>query len=301
MTRVGRGGFTLRDARRPTVKPSPVDLRGATSTVGAVVALKPTEFAKSRLGTVPDPLRRRIAWTMAVDTLAALNAAVDHVVVVSNQPSLEARLRRYGLSVSVVAEPGRVGMNGALGHGDAVLRADGCTSVLACVGDVPALRPSSVSLVLEASRTYPRSFLADASGVGTTMLVAHGVPLDPHFQGRSAAAHQASGAEPLNLAVTLSDARRDVDTEVDLADAIRLGLGPVTAPLVDPTTGALGRYQVVTVSDQRGPEGHRLAITSDGYRITFPDASLQDAWRSVHTGQRLHAVATRDRVLAAWL
>ena len=90
------------------MKPSSVDIRGVTQTVGAVVALKPTEFAKSRLGTVPDPLRRRIAWTMAVDTLTALVAAVDRVLVVSDQPSLEARLRRLGLSVAVTPEPGRV-------------------------------------------------------------------------------------------------------------------------------------------------------------------------------------------------
>lgn len=265
------------------------------------MALKPTEFAKSRLGTVSDPLRRRIAWAMAVDTLAALEAAVDRVLVVSHQPSLQAWLRRYGLSASVVAEPGRVGMNGALGHGAAVLRADGCPSVLACVGDVPALRSSSVCLALDASRAYPRSFLADASGVGTTMLIAHEVPLDPHFQGRSAAAHRASGAEALTLSVTLSDARRDVDTEVDLADAFRLGLGPVTTPLIDPATGVLGHYEVVTATDQQGPDGQRQAIRSNGCRIAFPEEALQDAWRGVRTGQRLHAVANRNRVLAAWL
>ena len=76
---------------------------------------------------------------MAVDTLTALVAAVDRVLVVSDQPSLEARLRRLGLSVAVTPEPGRVGMNGALSHGDSMLRASGCASVLACVGDVPAL------------------------------------------------------------------------------------------------------------------------------------------------------------------
>ena len=42
--------------------------------VAAVVALKAGEFAKSRLSTLPDPLRRRLAWTMAVDTLSALHA-----------------------------------------------------------------------------------------------------------------------------------------------------------------------------------------------------------------------------------
>jgi len=62
----------------------------------AVVALKPMEHAKSRLA-VPDALRRRLAWTMALDTLAALCDALPQVLVVSDQPALEAQLRRAGL------------------------------------------------------------------------------------------------------------------------------------------------------------------------------------------------------------
>lgn len=45
------------------------------STAAAVVALKQSPYAKSRLD-VPAPLRRRLAWTMALDTLSALASAV---------------------------------------------------------------------------------------------------------------------------------------------------------------------------------------------------------------------------------
>ena len=64
----------------------------AGSAAAGVLALKPIEHAKSRLA-VPDPLRRRLALTMALDTLSALCRALPHVLVVSDQPALEARLR----------------------------------------------------------------------------------------------------------------------------------------------------------------------------------------------------------------
>jgi len=271
--------------------------------VGAVVALKRVDTAKSRLGSLADPLRRRLAETMAADTLAALSAAVDQLLVVSDQPWLESRLRRLGVSAAVAAEPGRVGMNGALSHGDQLLRDGGCESVLACVGDLPALRPATVRLVLGTVATEGRSFVADASGVGTTMLLARGTALDPRFTGHSAAAHRASGATALTddrLGARVPDARRDVDTEADLSDAARLGVGRLTSALIDPSTGALGRYETVTVSVLRDPAGDQLAFTSTGARILLPAAALQDGLREAHPGQRLHAVTNGARVLAAW-
>jgi 2-phospho-L-lactate guanylyltransferase len=289
----------------PSVKASSVmDTAGATARTGAVVALKPVELAKSRLGSLPDPLRRRLAWTMAVDTLAALSAAVDQVVVVSEQPALEFRLRHLAPRVTVLAEPGPVGMNGALSYGATALRESGCAVVLACVGDLPALRPDSVARVLAAAGGHPRSFLADASGVGTTMLVARRTELDPRFQGSSAAAHRSSGAVDLSdeaLGGPLPDARRDVDTETELLEAVPLGLGRSTTSLVDPDTGAPGRYDSVTVTDQRTPDGAQLVITSSGHRRSLPAAALQDGLRQVHSGQRLHAVTSATAVLAAWL
>lgn len=267
--------------------------------VAAVVALKATEQAKSRLALV-DPLRRRLAWTMAVDTLSALAGAVEHVLVVSDQPSLASRLGRLGLAIEVVAEADRTGMNAALTHGARRLHAAGFATVLACVGDLPALRPESVATVLELAGPHPRSVVTDASGVGTTMLIANGVPLDPRFQGRSAAAHHSSGAVGLS-GPSIPGARRDVDTEVDLADALRLGVGAATARLVDPATSRLAGYQVVTATQWRDDEGVRLAVTSTGHRVALPTAALSDGLREVRLGQRLHAVVAGGRVLSAWL
>jgi 2-phospho-L-lactate/phosphoenolpyruvate guanylyltransferase len=269
----------------------------------AVIALKPIEHAKSRLA-VPDPLRRRLAWTMALDTLTALCHALPHVLVVSDQPALEARLRRAELAVEVISESGHVGMNSALTRGALSLHAQGFTSVLACVGDLPALRPESVARILDASRFHPRSFVADASGVGTTMLVAHDVELAPQFQGRSAAAHHASGAVSLAaeaIGSPAADARRDVDTEADLAAAIGLGVGPATSALIDHEEGHLGRYELITATQWRNSEGDQLAVTATGRRIALPADALRGELRHAQLGQRLHAVEADGRVLSVWL
>jgi 2-phospho-L-lactate/phosphoenolpyruvate guanylyltransferase len=273
------------------------------SPTAAVIALKPIEHAKSRLD-IPGPLRRRLAWTMALDTLSAVCRALPHVLVVSDQPALEARLRRAGLALEVISESGHVGMNSALTRGALTLRAQGYTSVLASVGDLPALRPESVARILAASRSHQRSFVTDASGIGTTMLVAHEVELAPQFQGRSAAAHHASGAMSLHeeaIGSPVADARRDVDTEADLAAAFGLGVGPATSALIDHERGRLGCYQLITATQWRNAEGHQLAVTATGRRIALPANALGGELRYARLGQRLHAVEADDRVLSAWL
>jgi 2-phospho-L-lactate guanylyltransferase len=285
----------------PPIPASPVPPTGVG--VGAVVALKAGEFVKSRLAPLPQPLRRRLAWTMAVDTLHALTQAVEHVCVVSDQPGLAHRLARAGLGVvEVVPESRPTGLNDALRLGADRLRSDGLARVLACVGDLPALRPASVGIVLRVAAAYERAYLPDATGIGTTMLHAGpGVPLAPHFQGRSAAAHHSSGAVALTdpvLARPVPDARRDVDTEVDLADAIRLGLGPASPALVDPATGRLGDYAVVTVVR---PEPDGRAVTASGVRVDLPAGAPSDGLRTLRPGQRLHAVLAGSTVLSAWL
>lgn len=270
---------------------------------GAVVALKGSEVAKSRLGDLADPLRRRLAWTMALDTVLALAHGVEQVLVVGEAYALESRLLAAGLPIRVMNEPRPGGMNRALAHGARDLTRLGCHTVVACVGDLPALRAGTLGRILEASARFPRSFLCDTAGTGTTMLIAHTVELDPRFQGRSAAAHHASGARRLNdevLPAPVPDARRDVDTLIDLDTAFHLGLGPATSALFDPATGRLGRYRPVTVTAEDGA-GHHRAITDIGTRVDLPNSALDAGLRTVHPGQRLHATLNRDSVLSAWL
>ena len=99
------------------------------------------------------------------------------------------------------------------------------------MADLPALRSDELRRALLAAADVPRGFVADAAGTGTTLLTARGGnQLGPRFGPRSRAAHAASGAIALEPG-PIPGLRRDVDTEVDLWDAGRLGLGSSTAAL----------------------------------------------------------------------
>jgi 2-phospho-L-lactate/phosphoenolpyruvate guanylyltransferase len=268
---------------------------------GAVVALKSLRSAKSRLQGLPGPYRRHIAWCLAHDTIDTLAAVLDRVVVVSNEPSLAARLRPFGTRVRLSPEGPSLGLNAALAAGAAELAEMGASIVLACVADLPCLRAQTVRRLVAAADRHPRSFVADASGRGTTMLFARGVGLDPRFQGPSAAAHRGSGAVPITEteAGPLSDARRDVDTLADLLEAERIGLGPMTARLFDHETHRLGRFQAVTV-DAPDTAGGAIVLGADGDRYRVAAAAAPDHMVKMTPGQRLNAALAGDQVLAAW-
>ena len=271
--------------------------------LAAVVALKTLPTAKTRLATLPGPLRERLARCMALDTLAALAPAVHHLLVISDQPDLSPELSRLGLRARVVAEPqldrtapdGKAGdsLNRALAYGDALLRADGVTRVLACVGDLPALRTETVVRVLTTATSAGRSFLPDHDGRGTTMLIADGEPLGPLFgtglvAGRltgSAARHRRSGAAALSL--DSPDARWDVDTIDDLQIAHELGLGPATGNLLDPGSGAVGRYALLTVRERTAEV---IIAEIDGQQETVPWSAYDGDPALIVPGRRLHAV-----------
>lgn len=266
--------------------------------VGAVVALKPAEVSKSRLGALPVPLRRRLARCMALDTLSALATATDQLVVVSDDQTIGSRLQRAGIRALVVPEPDPGGMNEALRLGDQLLLDRGFTRVLAAVGDLPAITADAVRRVLDRSAELPRAFVADHSGYGTTMLIAAAGALDPRFQGASAQAHRMSGAVP----VADPDPRltSDVDAVEDLPAVIALGVGPHTAGLV--AGDRIGDYVGVTVAEpapDRG--GDYVVITDAGIRVPLPADILDAEISFLRPGQRLHAVTDGDRLLWAWL
>ena len=95
-------------------------------------------------------------------------------------------------------------------------------------GDLPALRPAELALVLRAAATSGEAFVPDAAGTGTTLYAAGpGVAFRPAFGPGSRDRHLAAGAVELDLP-DLRGLRQDVDTRADLELAADLGLGPRT-------------------------------------------------------------------------
>ncbi|MEU9734091.1 2-phospho-L-lactate guanylyltransferase [Streptomyces sp. NPDC048002] len=196
-----------------------------------VIPLKPLARAKSRLsGTAADGLRPALALAFAQDTVAAALAcpAVRDVAVVTDDELAGRELSALGARV-VPDSPG-AGLNAALAHGAAVVRATRPDSAVAALNaDLPALRPAELARVLDAAAEFPRAFLPDAAAIGTTLLAAApGEPLHPAFGLDSRARHRASGAAELDLEA-VDSVRQDVDTGEDLRAALTLGVGPRTA------------------------------------------------------------------------
>ncbi|MFI6582080.1 2-phospho-L-lactate guanylyltransferase [Embleya sp. NPDC050493] len=198
-----------------------------------VVPVKPLSIAKSRLaGTIGPGHRPELALAFALDTVrAALTCVRVHgVLVVTDDVRVAREIRALG--ADVVADVGG-GLNAALAHGARSAGAERPrTGVAALSADLPALRAEELDRVLAAATFARRAFLADAAGVGTTLLTAAaGVPLAPGFEGRSRARHLASGAIELTPH-DVDSVRRDVDTGEDLRAAIGLGVGAATAAVL---------------------------------------------------------------------
>jgi 2-phospho-L-lactate guanylyltransferase len=283
----------------------------------AIVALKPAAVGKSRLAALPDPLRRRLAVQMALDALTALAATTSHLVVVSDSSTIRRRLQLAGIAADVIADPKPGGLNNALRAGEATVRDAGARRVLACVGDLPALTASAVATVISTMGRIPadrprRGFVADRDGTGSTMLLADGVPLDPHFGRGSAAAHRSSGAVELNHLADgavaershdndpdgdIARARTDVDDPDDLPRAIAIGVGTNTASLI--SNNRLADYTVVTITGINDAMGF-TGRSESGQEFAFSDVELDASIGRPAVGDRLHAAVADDHVISLW-
>ncbi|MER7762172.1 2-phospho-L-lactate guanylyltransferase [Streptomyces sp. NPDC097619] len=192
--------------------------------------LKPLERAKSRLAAAVGAARPELALAFAMDTVAGALAcaSVRNVVVVTDDARAASELSALG--AGILADVAGGGLNAALAHGARAVRRDRPGAAVAAMNaDLPALRPDELRQVLEAASAFPRAFLADAAGIGTTLLsAAPGTELLPAFGGASRDRHSASGAVEIPVA-GVESVRRDVDTGADLRAAALLGLGPRTA------------------------------------------------------------------------
>jgi 2-phospho-L-lactate guanylyltransferase len=246
-----------------------------------VVPLKPLTLAKSRLAAAAGASRPGLALAFAQDTVAGALAcpAVADVVVVTDDAAAGAELARLGARI-VPDAPG-AGLNAALAHGARTVRAARPDAAVAAMNaDLPALRPPELLRVLEIAAVFPRAFLADAAGIGTTLLSAGpGVELAPAFGGPSRARHSASGAVEIALA-GVESVRRDVDTAADLRTALALGVGPHTARY------SAGMQATAYTYDSRTHSGS--VLLDDGTPVPFEAAAFEaGGLRLLRPGQRV--------------
>lgn len=192
-----------------------------------MVPAKRIDAAKTRLA--PDSHRGDLALAFLDDALRAISACpqITRIIVVTGDEAIAQIARMRG--AEIIAEPNPAGLNAAVRAG-----AEEATGpVIAIAADLPALTPKALACVLELAETCDRALLCDAQGTGTAMLLAaQPEALHPMFGEGSRARHVNDGCTDLGLDVrfahALAPARRDVDTAVDLADAVRIGVGMST-------------------------------------------------------------------------
>lgn len=251
-----------------------------------VVPVKRLGAAKSRLrGALPTVPHETLALALATDTVRAVADCrrVREVVVVTDDPLVAATTADPG-RVRVVPDVPDAGLNAALAYASALVTGG---PVAALTADLPALRPTELAAALTAAASPPvRRFVADAPGDGTVLLAAPaGTPLAPRFGRDSAAAHRADGAVPLTG--DWPSLRRDVDTPTDLAEAVRLGLGPRTAALVAPAP-VYGDGMQATVASYDAATRSGVLLLDDGTELTFPARAFDaSGLRLLRLGQRL--------------
>lgn len=198
-----------------------------------VVPVKRLDVAKTRLARLAGPRRADLAVAFALDTVAAALSCPSVVAVLAVTDEQAVGEQLHALGAHVVPDVPDAGLNPAVAYGvEEVSRLAFGARVGALSSDLPALRPAELDRALRAADEHRAAFVCDAKGIGTTVLLARS-PDDfhPRFGRRSRAAHRAAGAHEIDLP-GIASVRCDVDTEVDLVEAYRLGPGPRSAALV---------------------------------------------------------------------
>lgn len=216
--------------------PSPAESMTAPSWT-AIVPLRSLTEGKSRL-TERSQNAGVLIEALAIDVLRACRACpgIDQVVVVSPDPAVHELARAEGCST--FEEPIAAGINQAIAAArDAYAPS---SPVIAILGDAPCLTPEVLTAVLTQASQNAVSFVPDTAGTGSTMWCTQRAESVSHFGSHSRAHHRSSGAVELGPQSPLSNdslltwarARRDVDTKVDLWDALRIGAGAATSAAV---------------------------------------------------------------------
>lgn len=264
-----------------------------TPTWTVVVPVKALSHAKSRLDS---PLgRAELARAFALDVIGAALACprVETVIVVTSDESAAEDFASAG--AVVIGEPQPGGLNESL----AFVAKDVAGPLCAIAGDLPALTVDELTRALDRASGFDRSFETDAAGIGTTMLCTlHGQELKPQFGGRSRAAHSASGALELKLPHA-AGLRRDVDTEIDLWDAIRIGLGRHSRALMEQSVYPATVAGVISPDDKgTQPSSGLITLVNDAGLISVVPISLatEGGLRTLRVGQRVSVDSTHGRL-----
>ncbi len=218
-----------------------------------IIPIKRLDVAKSRLILGAAGQRRRLALAFAQDVMLVVVrvSSVRNLIVVTADDEVAEVAAAAGAHVVSEANPedqrdpdaagedaasgfpvlrARTALNVAIRLGGAyATKLNPANRIAVLAADLPTLRVAELEAGLRGAADHPRAFTSDAAGLGTNLLTAAvGTHLNPMFGANSAMRHRESGAVDLSAASGLG-LRLDVDTAVQLNDAILRGVGPFTA------------------------------------------------------------------------
>ena len=144
------------------------------------------------------PKGRLTSWEPAERTSLALAMVRDVVRVAQSSPTIaEVVLVGDPAAAAALPELPCVPDSGRGLNTEVAAAAFGCARVAVLLPDVPAVSVDQLDRALDVGGQFTRAFVADAEGIGTTLLMAQsGDALHPAFGPRSCASHAASGAVP---------------------------------------------------------------------------------------------------------
>jgi 2-phospho-L-lactate guanylyltransferase len=148
----------------------------------ALVPVKPLREGKSRLDVLSLPQRIALQRAMLADVLTALVRAreLDGVALVTRDPAVTAvaaECRATVIDESIDQSESTAGLNEALAHAAALLRARGADCVLVVPADVPLIKTAEIDALVAQARLSPSTFVIPSRDrTGTNGLL---VSLDP--------------------------------------------------------------------------------------------------------------------------
>jgi 2-phospho-L-lactate guanylyltransferase len=188
--------------------------------VVAVVPVKDLGEAKSRLGSVLDPVARaRLTLRMTDRVLSALGSTdVSGVCVVSPDETVLGHASRAGTTALV--QEGR-GLNPALEHGRRWAVEHGASDLLVLPADLPLLEPADVLVLLEdVEERSPVTISPDEAGSGTNALLLRPPEALPFLFGPGSFGEHLRAARERGLGIRIVERPGiafDLDTGGDLA------------------------------------------------------------------------------------
>lgn len=126
--------------------------------IWAVVPVKPLRRGKSRLaGVLTEEERTLINYIMFGNTLKVLNQVkeIDHILVVSRDPSALALARDYGARTVLEDKEAHTSLNVALTRATQVARTFSATGVFIVPADIPFIQEEDIRAMISCVKTTP--------------------------------------------------------------------------------------------------------------------------------------------------